>query len=106
MEPKLDFEALSYQVAGLSTRAQATFMYQLINRLGPMVLRTVIKYCCRRLDYINETLPDTHPYKEKYLSYGRKDKVHSEPGELPLSERNFPGIYGMGAGAEDAPDRY
>jgi hypothetical protein len=81
---RLDFDETAQILEGLSTKAQATFMYKMINKMGPMLLRTIIRYCCRRLDTINEQLPDEHPHKERYLSYGKKrgdySKVPRGPG--------------------------
>lgn len=72
--PELDFKQLAEDFSRQSTRAQATLMFKLIECLGPMVTRSALKYCLRRLDVINEQLPDSHPGKKKFLSYGADNR--------------------------------
>lgn len=80
MEQRLDFKATVETLTSLSTKAQCTFLYLLISVLSPMVLRTIMRYCCRRLDQINKELPDTHPYKSQYLNRGKRRLVQVDWG--------------------------
>lgn len=80
---RLDFDETAQILEGMSTRAQATFFYKMIGKCGPMLLRTIIRYCCKRLDSINEGLPDDHPHKQRYLSYGKTHRItHVRTGNL------------------------
>jgi hypothetical protein len=59
MEEKqhVDFNAWVDILTRLTARAQATFLNLYIKQMGPSLCRSVIRYCHRRLDTINSTLP-------------------------------------------------
>lgn len=69
---RVDFEEIKMQVLSLSNTAQATLMHKLIYSLPAGVVRSVVKYCYRRLDDLNAALPDDAPEKQPYL--GRQAK--------------------------------
>lgn len=92
MEQRLDFEKTVEQFKELGTNAKTTLMFRLVKTLGPMALRSTIKYCHQNLDTLNKALPDGNPLKKRYLNYGKhkqskpesndwKDISHNESSE-------------------------
>jgi len=84
----MNFEEIARDFEATSSKAKVTLMYKLLQFCGAAALRTIIKYCCQRLDYINAQIPDDHPDKQKWLNYGRHKKLEDLG---PVTELN---IYG------------
>jgi hypothetical protein len=86
---KLDFDIVIESLTRASTRAQTTFMYRLINTLGPALCRTIIRYAYERLDRYNASLPDGDSNKERFRAMARQHKTFITEDEI-----NKPGIDG------------
>lgn len=64
---RLDFDRIIKKLLSrVQGKALATFMYKLINQLGPTLCRSCIRYCYERLDRINAALPDGNVNKELF----------------------------------------
>lgn len=59
----IEFDKLTDDISRMGTKAQATFLYKLVQKLGPGVLRSNVRYSFDRLDAINAELPEDHPFK-------------------------------------------
>lgn len=88
---RLDFDVAVDQIGQLSRNAQATFLYKLMQKLGPAILRTAIRYAGMKLDDINMHLPDDHPYKQKFLRLRAERRLvrENERDLGPAVERNM-----------------
>lgn len=51
------------------SRVKVTFAYRFIMSCSAGVVRTILKYCCWRLDNINKALPDTDLGKQNHVKY-------------------------------------
>lgn len=80
-EEKLDFDAVLNTLSEQSSRAQNTFVYRLVQVLGPGVLRSMTRYAFLKLDEINSSLPDGNIHKENYKrrEHERKNLSHNKP---------------------------
>lgn len=88
----LDFEKMSEEITLRSTKAQCTFLYVLIHKLGPSLCRAVIRYATQRLDTLNSQLPDDNPHKQFYLKLKRERTSRNQKKEprfpLPTEVRD------------------
>lgn len=71
MEP-IDFDEVEKEFKTLGTNAQTTLLYRLLRNGGPMIWRTVIKYCRQFLDTHNRKLDKDDPLRKKYLKPKQK----------------------------------
>ncbi len=62
----LNFDELADEITLMSAKAQTTFLFKLMHKLGPGIVRTAMKYCCMRLDSINSQLPLDDPNRVRY----------------------------------------
>jgi len=75
-------EVITELLTKLRGRALATFLYRLINQLGPTLCRSIIRYCYERLDRINAELPDGNPHKELFKERMNNHKTFLTPEEV------------------------
>ena len=75
---EMDFDEIVSTLSSKSNKAKATFMHQMIKRLGPQMCRAVIRYACMQLDSINSSYPDGHPLKNRYELYQTRRKQRIE----------------------------
>jgi len=82
---EFDFDEVLHEVAQLGNNARATLMYRMIGLMGPAMLRTIIRYCCQRLDKLNAGLPPGD--RDRWMNYGRHShQCQRSGGTIPYTE--------------------
>lgn len=78
---RIDFDSTIESLANQSAKAQCTFFYRLISRLGPSACRSIIRYCYERLDNWNAALPDSDPNKQRFIELAKQHRTFVKPDE-------------------------